>query len=89
MDLLKNVFRFLTTTTSEINVSSHTKCVFVSNEKSTTQHTFISLHPNEHTQRLCYYPLAIIMIDRCVWSCNALNGLSNKLCVPHKTEDLN
>ena len=28
-------------------------------------------------------------LDRCVESCNTLNDLSNKVCVPNKTEDLN
>ena len=28
-------------------------------------------------------------LDRCVRSCNTLNDLSNKVCVPNKTEDLN
>ena len=31
----------------------------------------------------------MVKLDRCVGSCNALNDLSNKLCVPNKTEDLN
>ena len=28
-------------------------------------------------------------LDRCVGSYNTLNDLSNKLCIPKKTEDLN
>ena len=28
-------------------------------------------------------------LDRCIGSCNTLNDLSNKLCVPNKIEDLN
>ena len=31
----------------------------------------------------------LIDLDRCVGSCNTLNDLSNKACVPNKTEDLN
>ena len=27
-------------------------------------------------------------LDRCVGSCNTFNDLSNKMCVPNKTEDL-
>ena len=27
-------------------------------------------------------------LDRCVGSCNTLNDLPNKVCVPNKTEDL-
>ena len=49
-----------------------------------TQLTFINLHPSEYSQEFHYYPL-----DRCVGSCGTLNELSNKVCVPNKTEDLN
>ena len=30
-----------------------------------------------------------LQLDRCVGSCNTLNNLSNKVCVPKKTKDLN
>ena len=30
-----------------------------------------------------------VKLDRCVRSCNTFNDLSNKVCVPNKTEDLN
>ena len=33
--------------------------------------------------------LSICKLDRCVGSCNTLNDLSNNVCVPNKTEDLN
>ena len=48
----------------------------------------IPLHPNECSQELYYYPFAV-KLDKCVGSCNTLNDLSNKVCVPNKTEDLN
>ena len=48
----------------------------------------INLHPNEYTQGLCYYPF-VVNLDRCFGSCNILSDLSNKVCVPNKTEDLN
>ena len=48
------------------------------------QPNLINLHPNECSQEFYWYPL-----DRSVGSCNALNDLSNKLCVPNKTENLN
>ena len=35
-----------------------------------------------------YYPFAV-NLDRCVGSYNILNNLSNRVCVPNKTEDLN
>ena len=53
-----------------------------------TQPTFINLHPNEYSQEFHYYPFAV-QLDRCVGSCNTLNDLSNKVCVPNKTDDLN
>ena len=31
----------------------------------------------------------VVKLDRCVGSCYTLNDLSNKVCVPNKTEDLN
>ena len=31
----------------------------------------------------------VVKLDRCVGSCNTLNDLSNTVCVPNKTEDLN
>ena len=52
------------------------------------QLTLINLHPNEYIQGLCYYPFAV-NLDRCVGSCNTLDDLSNRVCGPNKTEDLN
>ena len=52
------------------------------------QPAIIKLHPNEYSQEFHYYPLAV-KLDRCVGSCNTLNELTNKVCVPNKTEDLN
>ena len=53
-----------------------------------TQPTLINLHRNEYSQEFHYYPFAV-KLDRCVRSCNTINDLSNKACVPNKTEDLN
>ena len=53
-----------------------------------TQPILINLRPNEYSQEFHYYPFAV-KLDRCVGSCNTLNDLSNILCVPNKTEDLN
>ena len=65
-----------------------TKCVLLSNQKCMTQPTLINLHPNKHSQEFHFYPFAV-KLDRCVGSCNTLNDLSKKVCVPNKTEDLN
>ena len=51
------------------------------------QLSLINLHPNENNQEFHYYPFAV-KLDRCVGSCNTLNDLSNKICIPGKTEDL-
>ena len=58
------------------------------NQKCMIQPTLINLHPNEYSQGLHYYPFAV-KLDRCVRRCNTLTDLSNKVCVPIKTEDLN
>ena len=47
-----------------------------------------STHSYEYSPEFYYYPFTI-KLDRCVESCNTLNDLPNKVCVPNKTEDLN
>ena len=73
---------------SVVSASSHTKCVFLSNQKCEIQPTIFKLHPNEYTQWLRYYPFAVNLY-RFFRSFNTLNNLSNKVCVASKTEDLN
>ena len=53
-----------------------------------TQATLINLYPNEYCQEFHYYPFAF-KLHICVGSCNTLNNLFNKVCVPNKIEDLN
>ena len=60
-----------------VSVFNNKKCVSLSNRKCMTEPTFINLHP------------FAINLGRCVGSCNTLNDLPNKVCVPSKTEDLN
>ena len=79
---------FIVTLTNTVNASNHIKYVSLSNEKCEIQPTFINLHPNEYSQEFHYYPFTV-KLDKCVGSCNTLNDLSNKVCVPNKTEDLN
>ena len=71
-----------------VNGSNQTKCMSLSNQKCMTRSTLINLHPNEYSQEFHYYPF-VVKLDRCLRSCNTLNDLSNKVCVPNKTEDLN
>ena len=71
-----------------VNASNHTKCVSLSNQKCEIQPTLINLHTNECSQELYYYPFAV-KLDRYAGSCNTLNDLSKKVCIPNKAEDLN
>ena len=48
-----------------------------------TQPTLINLHLNGYRQKFHYY-LFPVKLDRFVGSCNTLNDLSNKVCVPNK-----
>ena len=84
--LIKKIFIGLLT--GLVNGSNHTKCILLSNQKCEIQPTLIDLHPNEYSQEFHYYPFEV-KLDRCVGSCNTLNKLSNKVCVPIKTENLN
>ena len=73
--------------TNIVNASNHTKCILLRNQRCMIQPILINLHPNEYSQEFHYYPFAV-KLDRCVKSCNTLNDLSNKVCVPNKAEDL-
>ena len=84
--LIKKIFMRLLI--SLVNASNHTKCVSLSNEKCMIQPALINLHPNEYSQEFHYYLFAV-KIYRCVESFNAFNDLSDKVCFPNKTEDLN
>ena len=70
---------------SIVNASYHTKCVPLIDQKCMTQPTLINLYPNEYSPKFHYYPFAV----KYVGSCNTLNDLSNKLCDPNKTKNLN
>ena len=60
----------------------------LSNQKCIIQPNLINLHPNESSQDFHYYSFAV-KLDRCVGSCNTINYLSNIVCFPNKTEDVN
>ena len=72
---------------SILNASNHTKWVLLKNQKSMIQPTHINLYPNKCCREFRHNPFAV-KLDRCVGTCNALNGLTNKAYVPIKT-DLN
>ena len=73
---------------SIVNASNQEKCVSLSNQNCEIQPTFINLYLNESSQEFHYYPFTV-KLDKCVWNCDILSDLSNKVCVPNKTEDLN
>ena len=81
-EIIKRTFILLLS--NRVNESDHTKCVSLSNQKCMTQPY---LHRTEYSQEFHYYSFAV-KLDRFVRSCNTLNGLSNKACVPNNTEDL-
>ena len=86
LGFMKNIFSGLLA--SVVNTSDHTKCVSLSNWKCEIKPTVVIYHSNEYNPELCYYSFAV-NLDRCVRSCNSLNDLSNEVCIPNKTEDLN
>lgn len=57
-------------------------------KKSMKQPTLVNLNPNECSQELCSYPVAV-NLNRCVESFNTLYDLFSWVCVPNETEDLN
>ena len=84
--LVKKIFIGLLT--GIVSASNHTKCMLLSNQKYMIQPTLINLHLIEYIQEFHYYPFPV-KLDRCIASCNTLNDLSNKVCVPNETADLN
>ena len=83
--LIKKIFIGLLT--SITIASSHVNCVSLSNQKCEIQPTFINLHPNEFSEKF-HYNTFTVKLDKCIGSCNTFNDLSNKVCVPNKTEYL-
>ena len=83
--MIKKIFIGLLS--SIVNGSDHTGWVSLSNQKCEIQPTLINLDPDEYSQEFHYYPFSV-KFNKCVGSCNTLNDLSNKVCVPNKTEDL-
>ena len=73
--------------TSIVNVANHTGCISLNNQRCKTQPILIILLPKEYIQGLRYNPFRFnLEISRV--SCNPLNDLSDRVCVPNKTEDL-
>ena len=70
-----------------VYASNYTKCISLKNYQCMIQPTLVYFHPNEYGHELCYHSFAV-NLDGCVESCNTLNDLSNRLCVPDKAENL-
>ena len=61
-----------------------TKRVSLNNKSCMTRSTLIDLNP----VKINYFPFAI-SLDKCNGSCNAVDDLSKKICVPSKTKSIN
>ena len=79
---------FIALLSSIVNAFNHTKYALLSNQKCEIQLTLFGLHPNEYSQEFYFY-LFLVKLDRPIGSCNTLIDLSDKVCIPDKTEDLN
>ena len=79
---------FIRLLTGIVNAPSHAKCISLNNQKCKTQPTLINLHPNKYAQGLPCYPSGV-NLERYIGTCNTLNDLSKKVCVPNKTKKLN
>ena len=78
---------FIVLLSSIVDASNSTKCILLNNQKCMIQSAFINLHSNEYSQEFHHHPFSV-KSGRCAGSCNTLNYLSNKVCVPSETEDL-
>ena len=63
---------------------SATKCVSLNNEPCMTRPFLFDLNPAE----LKYFPFKITLI-KCNWSCNDVDELSTKICLPNKIKQVN
>ena len=61
-----------------------TKCVSLNNEPCMNRPTFIYLNPVELN-----YHLLMISLYKCSGSCNAIDDLSTKICLPRETKRVN
>ena len=78
---------FIVLSSNIVKGYNHIKRISLSNQ-CMIQPTVINLHPNEYSQEFHCYSFAV-KLDKYVGSCNTLNKLSNKVCVPSKTEEVN
>ena len=57
LELFKKMFIVLLS--SIVNVSNHSKCVLLGNQKCMIQPTLINLYPNQYSQEFHYYPFLL------------------------------
>ena len=62
--------------------------MLLSNQKRMIQPSLVNLDSNEYSQELHCYASAV-NLDRCARSLNTHDDLSNKVCIPNETKDLN
>ena len=63
------------------------KCISLNSELCIARTMLIDLNSDEHNRGLCYYSF-MGFVDTCNESWNTLDGPSNRICVPNKTEDV-
>ena len=78
--LIKQVFIVLLSFSKSLAI----KCVSLNNKPCTIRPFLIDLNPVEFK----YYPF-IISLDKCSGSCNSINDLPTKICVPNRAKDIN
>ena len=87
--LIKKVFTallsFIGSLAGIVNVSNHTKGISLNNQLCMTLPVLTDLNPDEHNQELCCYPFNVNVNV----SCNTLDDLSGKICVPICVTDFN
>ena len=70
-----------------VNTLGHEKFISLNNQECIAKPTLINLRPIEYIEGLHYYVFAV-NLDRFMRRFNTVNDLSNKVCLPNKTEDL-
>ena len=65
-----------------------TKYISLNNEPCLARPTLIDLNSDELSRGLFHYSF-MISLGRVGGSCNTLDDLSNRICLPNKTEDMN
>ena len=70
-----------------VNTLGHEKFLSLNNQECIAKPTLINLRPIEYIEGLHYYVFAV-NLDRFMRRFNTVNDLSNKVCLPNKTGDL-